>query len=381
MAANQVSEEVRATGQAFVLCGSSSLALDFIRGAASEAVVVGHGLILFGLANLPSLQNSGVVVFFLMSGFIIPYSSFMKARKDSTYGFGSYFIDRFSRIYVGFVPGLACVLLLDIFSQRCFPGEYAYSDAFDVRTFVGNLLMLQDHAIFDVAAKLTAGTSWLTSFGSARPFWTVAIEWWIYMVFGLIAFSTRRWRRSPVYWLALAVVAIAPAYNLVGGRGNGLSVVWGAGLLIYLLMARYPFLLSKERALAAGLALVVVAMARLVWARTPYDVLYALLLAGALYFILSAIQVGNAHVSRWISVPIKAVAAYSYTLYLVHYSVLVFLVHWNGEVPGGVLFVIGFVASNVISVILYVMFECRYRRVGARLKQVFILREPRGSVS
>jgi peptidoglycan/LPS O-acetylase OafA/YrhL len=110
-------------------------------------------------------------------------------------------------------------------------------------------------------------------------------------------------------------------------------------------------------------------------------VLYALLLAGAMYFILSAIQAGNAHVSRWIFVPIKAVSDYSYTLYLVHYSVLVFLAHWNGEVPGGVLFVIGFVACNVISAILYVLFECRYRSVAARLKQVFILREPRGSVS
>ena len=117
MAASRVSEKVLATGQAFVLCESSSLALDFIRGAASQVVVVGHGLILFGLANMPYLQNAGVVVFFLMSGFIIPYSSFMKARKDSAYGFGSYFIDRFSRIYVGFVPGLVCVLLLDIFSQ------------------------------------------------------------------------------------------------------------------------------------------------------------------------------------------------------------------------------------------------------------------------
>ena len=103
---------------------SSSFLLHLIRGGAAQAVLVGHGLAIFGIKSMPYLQNSAVVVFFILSGFVIPYSSFIKARKYPSYSFSSYFIDRFSRIYMGFVPALFFVLGLELFSRHFLRVEY-----------------------------------------------------------------------------------------------------------------------------------------------------------------------------------------------------------------------------------------------------------------
>ena len=57
----------------------SSTLLDFIRGAA-QLVVVGHGISFSGIApylqqpRFPYLQNIAVLVFFIISGFVISYS-------------------------------------------------------------------------------------------------------------------------------------------------------------------------------------------------------------------------------------------------------------------------------------------------------------------
>jgi peptidoglycan/LPS O-acetylase OafA/YrhL len=366
----------------FTLCESSSLLLDMLRGAASEAVVVGHGLVIFGVASIPPLQNSAVVVFFLLSGFIIPYSTFMKVKRDPAYGFWAYFIDRFSRIYVGFVPGLVFVALLDGLSWTLYPQEYAYPEAFDVKTFVGNLLMLQDYPAFDLWARFADdGARWITSFGSARPFWTVAVEWWIYMAFGVLALAGPSRRRSVAYWAAFALVAVVPAYNLIGGRGNGLALMWAMGLLVYWMVSRSPVSVRGGRDLAIGLALVPLAVARLLWVRTPFDVLFAFILAASLFFVLKASQAWEPRMPRFVSAPVKAVADYSYTLYLVHYSILAFLLHWKGAYSNVALLAAGFVASNVISFVLYALCECRYRQVGARLKKALLARKPAPSMA
>lgn len=55
--------------------------------------------------------------------------------------------------------------------------EYGYLNFFNTRTFIGNLLMLQNFPKFDLS---------ITTFGSGRPLRTLSIEWWLYMSFGLI---------------------------------------------------------------------------------------------------------------------------------------------------------------------------------------------------
>ena len=126
---------------------SESLILDVIRAAAAQMVLVGH-VFSFGsggkalIGGTYPIQNLGVVVFFVLSGYLICTTTRQKAESDNSYSFGTFFIERFARIYVTFIPCLLVIAALDGMNVAL-PG-FQYQDAFNLTTFLGNLLMLQD---------------------------------------------------------------------------------------------------------------------------------------------------------------------------------------------------------------------------------------------
>ena len=70
----------------YKLTESNSIFLDLIRGLSSQLVVVGHGISFFGIftsfhqPNFPWIQNIAVLIFFILSGFLISYSTFRKKK-------------------------------------------------------------------------------------------------------------------------------------------------------------------------------------------------------------------------------------------------------------------------------------------------------------
>lgn len=362
----------------FRLSKPSSLLLDLVRGTAAQAVVLGHALSFFSVAQIPYLQNSAVAVFFLLSGIVIPYSTFRKVDEDPHYSLSSYLVDRFSRIYMGLVPALLFVAALDFLNRSLFGAAYRYGAAYDLRTFIGNLFMLQDHplqvaAIRVVADRLGLPLTWInpvTSFGSARPFWTIGVEWWIYLLFGWIALGSPIRKQRPVlFWVVLLAFLAVPGFNWVlDSRGNGLAMTWGMGLVILSLLSRLPQGGLKSDAVLLALFFLAAALARVLRTREAYDPLYVGLLAVSLYFALSHLQGREGtRLPRGIETAIVFNASFSYTLYLVHYSVLDFLVSWRG--PGMANVVLGFVLSNLLAFAMYEAFEKHYRTLGRRLKQ------------
>jgi peptidoglycan/LPS O-acetylase OafA/YrhL len=358
----------------FKLSSSCSLFLNLLRGLAAQAVVVGHGLSYFGITNdLPYIQNSAVVIFFILSGIVIAYSTFRKPDLS----FSSYFVDRLSRIYVGFMAAMFFILAIDWLSRSIFGNGYVYSSAFNVHTFLGNLFMLQDYPLQDQIKSLLNGGMFsfislhlpITSFGSARPLWTVAIEWWIYLLFGWIVLAKTQLKNRPaLFWLILLVFLIVPAFNWINGRGNGLSMMWFMGLLIYLFLSRFVNSLSmNELVLLAGLCLSL-AMVRLWHTLEAYDVIYAGLISLFLYFSLYHLQHREAGILQRLEPAIILNAEISYMLYLVHYSLLDFLFLWHGR--GGVAsLLIGIIISNLVAVGMYLAFDRHYKAVAAWLKR------------
>ena len=340
--------------------------------------MVGHGLSFFAVAQVPYLQNSAVAVFFVLSGIVVPYGTFHKLEKDPRYSFFSYFVDRFSRIYMGLLPALVFVAGLDFLNRGLFGSAYRYSRACDLRTFVGNLFMLQDYlfqsvTIRVVADRLSVPLSWIdpvTSFGSARPLWTVAVEWWIYLLFGWVVLGATIRRTRPIfYWTFLLFFLVVPGSNWVlDGRGKGLTMMWAMGLLILALLAR----LSRDwfRADAVFLAgfFLIAALARVLSTQDAYDVLFVGLFAISLYFALCDLRGREGRrIPKGVEAAIVFNSSFSYTLYLIHYSVLDFLVNWRGPGLANVLF--GFVLSNLLSIAMYEVFEKHYRALGSGLKR------------
>ncbi len=337
----------------FRLTGGSSTVLDLIRGISAQLVVVGHGISFFGVLNclrpphFPWIQNIAVLVFFILSGFLITYSTVRKLRSDETYSFKQYFIDRFARIYSAFIPALVFILLLDFISIRLAPENYAHWKAFDLRTFFGNVLMLQDFPFL----KHTPVDA-ITSFGSARPFWTLAIEWWIYLFFGYLVLVILRKKLKLHHLAVIAVFAIVPVVNLVGGRGNGLFVYWLFGSAIYLLMVTNTFSrISNGIKWTMLVVLLLLAALRMKITMVEYEAVFAFILMLCIALLTDLFS--QVKFSAPLEKLIRWNAGFSYTLYLVHYSVLDFIfTHFSDDASPVLLFLAGFFASNIISFVI-----------------------------
>ncbi|WP_252179579.1 acyltransferase [Endozoicomonas sp. 4G] len=324
------------------LSKEESASLDFLRAISALLVVIGHGISFCGILtslhqpNAPWMQNIAVVIFFILSGFLIAYSLAGK-RNNNGYTYYHYVSDRFSRIYVTFIPALLFVVFIDFLSLTKSSDVYQYYAAYNPITFIANLLMLQDYPVFSFA----------TSFGSARPFWTLAIEWWIYLFVGSLFFFFRD-KKTKYIFLAL-IFMIVPLYNFIGGRGNGLFLYWLLGVGVFLVWSKgYVRSLSFNKKILAFVLFLILAVYRVLNTLVEYDKLFALFLSISILFFVEVASLLD--LNKLILLISSKLANYSYTLYLIHYSLYDFLVsHYGG---GVLIFFVGFLLSNTIAYIM-----------------------------
>ncbi len=325
------------------LSNSSSASLDFLRATSAQAVVIGHGISFCGVAvslhqpNFPWMQNIAVVIFFILSGFLITYS--LSQKNFEVYRFSHYVADRFSRIYVAFIPALLFVVALDSISVAMNREMYAYHAALNLKTFFGNILMLQDFPKLNI----------VTSFGSGRPFWTLAIEWWIYLFVGAIYFWMFTKKPTKYQFVILMFLSIVPLYNLLGGRGNGLTLYWIFGALVQYVWSNHWLSTVRLRYLIILFILTSISAAYVVLSTlVEYSPVFAFMLGLSLLLLIEITS--RVELGRLFQASGYFLAAYSYTLYLIHYSIFDFL---KISIGGGYgTFFIGFVASNLLACLI-----------------------------
>ncbi len=355
-----------------------SVTLDGIRAIAAQAVVVGHAISFFQVLPrlqppfAPYMQNIGVVVFFVLSGFLIAYTVWRK-RAAGPYGFRTYGVERFARIFSGFVPGLVFIALVDAAVILLIPTRYAYGDAFSVPMLLANLAMLQDHAFASFVSTfapdaIAASIEQVETFGSGRPLWTLAIEWWIYMAFGWLVLSGATRSRHPLRYLAILLVVVAiPAFNLLGGRGNVLTMMWLAGALTLWLSVTLPVRWSVRTSYALALVLAGAAALRVFRTGNEYELAFACLIAGSLYFLISGLRRSSFRYPDRVARLVRFVAAYSLTLYVIHYTIIAAVIAVDPAAPRPALVVTSIMACNVIAAVIAWPTEMRHKRFATWL--------------
>src|ERR1700761_7780268 len=189
----------------------ASFALDAVRVFAAETVCVFHAIALFKVdwlhsPHLPPMQNFGVCVFFVLSGFLIAYT-LMKKSEHPGYGFPEYLIDRTARIYSGWIPALIFVGVVDHFLIKA--GVYGAGRNREHITLIGNVFQLQQyHGVFERYLSFPV-------YGSGGPFWSLSLEFHIYLLVGAVFFVLR----GATAWLLLPVILFfgqLPVSYLVG---------------------------------------------------------------------------------------------------------------------------------------------------------------------
>lgn len=352
-----------------LLTPSSSTFLDLLRAVLAQLVLIGHAISLFGVLPVlhppffPWIQSFAVVGFFWLSGFLISHSV-QNRRVDPGYGFRDYFIDRFARIYSGFIPAIAVVAFFDLMFISIDADAYRFSRHFDVPTAIQNLFMLQKFPVGLVSTSL---------FGSGSTWWTLGIEWWIYMFFGWLMLavmpqSNDKWRL--LILLLLSAVPIGYTIDGTGHVGHGLSLMWLLAALMpgYLILIRERFTAGVSGLLS--LLMLTLCLIRLSISGDAYDMIASILFGLAMFFGVARFQQRVGIVLTRFERPIRLIAGYSFTLFLTHYSILLFvdlLLPDGGWVP----LAISILASNAIALSVALPTEMQHRRFARWLRKRF----------
>ena len=85
-------------------------------------VCVGHAINFGGLGST-SAPALGVLLFFILSGFVIAHT--LKTKTDSgPYSLGQYAVERTARIYCAYLPAMLLIGLAHLFHNLCFTRPY-----------------------------------------------------------------------------------------------------------------------------------------------------------------------------------------------------------------------------------------------------------------
>lgn len=164
-----------------------SLLISALRGLAALQVAAAHlraeiypglrtledpSLAYMGLAFITGFAHQAVVVFFLISGWLVGGSLMNRLGKPQA--IAHYAIDRFTRLWTVLLPTLLLSLGVGLVMGAAAPGPIDFNPAneFSATALAGNLLGLQ--------------TLTVPEFGGNYPLWSLAHETWYYIQFPLL---------------------------------------------------------------------------------------------------------------------------------------------------------------------------------------------------
>lgn len=258
--------------------------IDVLRGIAAVSVCFFH---LTGSSGLSTASGQlgkfgylGVEMFFVISGFIIPYSMYLKKYRTSQ--FGSFMLKRLLRINPPYVAIIIFTLLMIFITKReILPSfESLFYHFFYINTFVGH--------------------------ESISPvFWTLIIEFQYYIFIGLFYFIISH-KSVPAFVAFTQLILIA---NILMPNSNSLIGWFGLFVLGIILFRFEHGMLSTY----LFFALVIETAAVIVYKNGIYESLAGLLSLACIHLI----KINNK------SMALKSLlflGTISYSLYLVHWE-------------------------------------------------------------
>jgi peptidoglycan/LPS O-acetylase OafA/YrhL len=337
---------------------NESLFLDFVRLSSAQLVFWGHlsSFLVEDAAFIGKrfpIQNLGVVIFFMLSGYLICKT--LPKYKN----FSDFFIDRFSRIYTTLIPCLLLIAGMDFLSV--YSGNFKHSNAFNLQTFIGNILMLQDYPAIWITGHLLHTGPLLTSFGSARPLWTLAVEWWLYMFVGWCYLTEHRNK------LLFVLLAVVPLTFSTIGRGQGLSLFWALGAAMIFI----PKLGALPQVNNVGwvLGFLLMYFLRIAFAGDFYDTQANLFLAAIFGLLIIRSKESSIFVAfrPILKKTIRVLAGASFALYILHYTAIELLISYQFDKASIAIY--SFAISNGLAVAVYFVFDRHHKKIGGLLKK------------
>lgn len=365
----------------------SLIHLDFLRGIAALTVFFGHlrsfvfvpygelsshGPLNAGVWLLTGFGHQAVMVFFVLSGFFIT-KSLVEDDSAGRFSWQTYLIKRLTRLWVVLVPCLFLTLIWDLcgehFSSSGFYDGRMYGvynsgpvpgsggAHLDALTLFGNIAFLQ--------------TIKTPVFGSNGPLWSLANEWWYYIIFLFLFMAIRGSSRS----LTNSITLVAGMLLICLFIGEAMvldGLVWLFGSAAFIIHRQKYFqpLLRRRFMLPIALGFLVFMLAiskTAVLSDLFKD--YAVGLGSTLLVLVLA-AIGKKPASALYARCAHSIAESSYTIYLAHFpfiAVIVNVILANRKFDGGISGYIVFVLLAAITLAycygVYWLFERHTGRV------------------
>lgn len=328
---------------------NASVHLDAIRGLAAVAVFLSHGRMLFiarGLRNviagspdqirgvkldtspltahaLPrqSIGHEAVIVFFVLSGYFVG-GSVLRSFRETKFSWTKYLLHRMTRLWVVLIPALVIGWSLDQCGMHLLHGTHnlysgysspeiapGLSQRLTLGAFLGNVFFLQGIVT--------------PCLGTNLPLWSLAYEFWFYLLFPLALVALGRSEQAAVGRAGAACCFLAFAL-LCGWIIMAYFAIWLIGAAI----ASMPLILSKpQRKFGVKIFSVLLVAALYLGLKYSINILLSdFILAtvvGLLVWIIlhdraNTTKLGYRNVAQHLS-------KISYTMYLVHLPALAFI--------------------------------------------------------
>lgn len=313
-----------------------SVVMSLLRGAAALEVAAAHlraqiypgfslvenpGALFKALAFFTGFAQQAVIVFFLLSGWLVGGSLLNKIGQANA--LKHYAIDRVTRLWMVLVPTFLLVLVFAAASAKVDTSVFSASLAneYSLAAFLGGLVGLQNLLV--------------QPFGGNFPLWSLSNETWYYILFPLIVVATSSTsNRSRLlalsaagiiaYFLTLPILLYFSIW-LMGAACSRIKIKTGTAMRcvflgVFVALSVFFRLRGSNNDLG--------------WRSLPQDVIFSI----ALLLFLTSIQF------KWTTETAtltalrrlgKVFADFSFTLYVIHIPLISIILAFNPFLSGG----------------------------------------------
>ncbi len=213
-----------------------SVWLDLFRWLAAFAVLISHvrhrlfistdimpestkSLVFYIVGGISSFGPPAVIIFFVLSGFLVGGSSFRNFCKSGHFAAVDYLVARLSRLWIVLIPTLILTYCLNMMAAYVF-GRTILAAESDPGTFVCNIAFLQ--------------TAFCPQYGSNGSLWSLFNEFWYYISWPMVMigmFSQRPLiQRFALLGIAAILLCLLTWRQFVGPNIAAYFSIWLLGV-------------------------------------------------------------------------------------------------------------------------------------------------------
>lgn len=303
--------------------------------------------------SVTRLGYEAVVVFFVLSGYLVA-GRILERLNNGDFDIKTYAIDRFSRIFIPIIPALLITYIVQALT----------SNVDNVFIFLANTVGLQGV----IAPVLTFN----------GPLWSLAYEIWFYILGGSIAGAlslSRRYLLLIPIIVSLCIFLVLKYYLLFCWMIGGFTYIWA----------------SREKSRMAVFAAILLIVSGIIhnqlnspgfvrsnWRIDLPEGMGSIILASGVALLITQLvlrEPPSGRMSRYLYGWGTKLAGFSYTLYLIHYPVLIFIFEKNYRQdkvnPSNIILYILIVLFTIaISYLAFIPFEGKTNRVRILIKNM-----------